>query len=779
MVQELVRGRWQTLEAVRVFALLWIVAVHFAEQVFPGWYIANPSNTWPPLGERIANLTPFSGHGIWDIPAWLLVNFALAGDQAVALFIILSGFGLTWTLSSRPAGWAGFLRQRLARIYPEYWMAHLFVLAGSFVFKEPLQSDASFLFSVLGIRVTPDLFYAVSAPWWYIGLAIQLYLVFPLLWLMLQRLGWQRFLLVALAASLAIRTTGLWIFADVVPQWDYLDAWARGAIFITRVPEFVLGMALAAAARQSSLERVAAWCRAPTTVILAAAAWAIGMGASAFLLGNGVALVLLGAGAFILVFALLHATVVHSALAMPGVHFLSKHSYAIFLIHFPIIVLLVPHGTPVGPRLLLLAAAAFTATLVVALLLELATDRARRLVAAAGRLSRGGKWRLAGTVVAVWALLVNAELWVRHQHPQEVNGWGERPALQEDPRFGWRMIPDRTTQLRWHGYDYLVTSNALGFPAPLYPLERPSGTLRIMTLGDAFTSAEGVDTAAAWPRLLERALAGHDRGRPVQVQNFGVTGYGPNQYVAVARAFLPQFRPDTLLVTMFVNEFDDAVKSDRQFSQSIGFGRTKADSAYAVLMLGHLSAWLQNGLQHFVWHLRGLPAPMDAVHSQLKAFTASGNPADPETQQRVQHRLAELKSLAEENGARLILLLVPANIQVCNPDDVYGGSGLLHLGRGRGLDLEQPQRVLAAQAATLGIESIDLRPALRGSPCPYQRNNMHWTESGHQRVAAFVAHLLDSSTRPAGLGTAALPASPAPAAERRPPGTHWLSGSPG
>ncbi|MFO1156065.1 MAG: acyltransferase family protein [Rhodospirillales bacterium] len=137
---EVARGRWQTLEAVRVFALLWIVVLHFAEQIFRGWDIANPSNTWPPLGERIAQLAPFSGHGIWDIPAWLLVNFALAGDQGVALFIILSGFGLTWTLSKKPAGWGGFLRRRLARIYPEYWMAHLFVLAGSLVFKEPLQS---------------------------------------------------------------------------------------------------------------------------------------------------------------------------------------------------------------------------------------------------------------------------------------------------------------------------------------------------------------------------------------------------------------------------------------------------------------------------------------------------------------------------------------------------------------------------------------------------------------------------------------------------------------
>jgi len=760
-VPEVVRGRWQTLEAIRVFALLWIVAVHVAEQLFPGWDIANPSNGWPPLAERITQLAPSGGHGIWDIPAWLLVNFALAGDQAVALFIILSGFGLTWSLSKKPAGWAGFLRRRLARIYPEYWMAHLFVLAGSFVFKEPLQSDASFLFSLLGIRVTPDLLYAVSAPWWYIGLIIQLYLLFPLLWLMLQRLGWQRFLLVTLAVSLAIRTLGLWIFADVVPQWGYLDAWSRGAIFITRVPEFVLGMALAAAARQSSPERIAACCRAPGTLILAAAAWASGMVASAFLLGNGVALVLLGAGAFALLFALLHATVVRSALATRGVHFLSKHSYAIFLIHCPIIVVLIPHGTPVGPRLLLPAAAAFAATLAAALLLDFATGRARRLVAAAGRLSRGGKWRLAGAIATVWALLVGAELWVRHQHPQEVNGWGERPALQEDPLFGWRMIPDRTTRLRWQGYDYTVASNALGFPAPLYPAEQPPGTLRIMTLGDAFTSAEGIDTAAAWPRLLERHLAAQDRGRLVQVQNFAVTGYGPNQYVAVARAFLPQFRPDVLLVTMFVNEFDDAQKTDRQFRQSIGFGRTPADSVYAVLTLGHLSAWLQNNLRHIVSQLRRAPPPMDAAHSQLKAFTASGGPADPESQERVRHRLAELKSLAEENGARLILLLVPANIQVCSPDEVYGAASHLDLS-GRRLDLEQPQRVFAAEADTLGIEAIDLRPALHGAPCPYQRNNMHWTAGGHQRVAAFAARLLDSRAHPAALDEAALPGSPVP-----------------
>lgn len=759
-MSEVSRARWHTLECIRAFALLWVVLVHIAEQVFPGWELANPTNHWPPLAERIGQLAPFTGYGIWDIPAWLFVNFALAGDQAVAVFLILSGFGLAWGASAqRDDGgvrWGDFLRKRLARVYPEYWMAHLFILAGAFVFREPIQSDISFLFSLLGIRVTPDLLYAVSVPWWFIGLIIQLYLVFPLLWMLMQRLGWQRFALITIVASLAVRTVGLWVFADVVPQWGYVDAWSRGAIFITRLPEFVFGMTLAAAARHTSPERVSAWCRAPATLLAAAAVYALGMVLALFLLGNGPALFLLGAGAFLLLFGLLHP-LARVRSAMVAAEWLSRHSYAIYLIHFAIIVVLIPHGTPVGRRLVLLTAVTLAVTVVLALLLEWSTRRAGQAVAAFRRLSRGGKAAAVGAIASVWLLLIGAELWVRHDDPQEVNGWGERAALQEDPRFGWRMIPDRTTRLRWQGYDYRVSANALGFPGPLYPPERPPGTLRIMTIGDAFTSAEGVDTDAAWPRLLEHDLAEREGTRPVQVQNFAITGYGPNQYVAVARAYLPVFRPDVLLVSLFVNDFDDAEKTDRQFQQSIGFGRTSGDSLYAILALGDLSAWVQDRLQRVVAGWRGVPAPMDAVHSQLKVFQPQGAPADGDAQQRVQQRLAELKELAAANGARLMLLLVPANIQVCSPDAVYGPGNHVASSLQRGFDPEQPQRQFAADAAALNLEAVDLRPVLQGQPCPYQPHNMHWTGEGHQRVAADVARRLADAPAASGRSTAALP----------------------
>jgi hypothetical protein len=348
--------------------------------------------------------------------------------------------------------------------------------------------------------------------------------------------------------------------------------------------------------------------------------------------------------------------------------------------------------------------------------------------------------------VAVWLLLIGGELWVRANDPQEVNGWGERPSLEPHPTFGWRLIPNQTTRLRWLGYDYESAANALGFPGPLYPAERAPGSLRIMTTGDAFTSAEGVDTPKAWPRLLEGALARRLGGRLVEVQNFGVTGYGPTQYAAVAEAFVPLFSPDVLVITMFVNEFDDVATSNAAFRRSIGFGRTSADSLYAVLTLGHLTTFASGGALKLAFErILGKPDPADANFAQLSAFRAGRGPDVAANRAMLRDRLDRVRQIAEASGVRLLLLLVPANIQACAPADLGVYPGNVDLGDSKRFDLERPQRVLAEVAAALGIAAVDLRPVLaQAGHCLYQPRNMHWLPEAHERVATFVADLLAS-----------------------------------
>jgi hypothetical protein len=106
-------------------------------------------------------------------------------------------------------------------------------------------------------------------------------------------------------------------------------------------------------------------------------------------------------------------------------------------------------------------------------------------------------------------------------------------------------------------------------------------------------------------------------------------------------------------------------------------------------------------------------------------------------------RLGRVRRIAEANGVRLVLLLVPANIQVCRPADLEVYPRNVDLGDSRRFDLERPQRVLAETAAALGIEAFDLRPVLaRTGRCLYQPRNMHWLPEAHQRVAEFVAGLV-------------------------------------
>jgi hypothetical protein len=105
-------------------------------------------------------------------------------------------------------------------------------------------------------------------------------------------------------------------------------------------------------------------------------------------------------------------------------------------------------------------------------------------------------------------------------------------------------------------------------------------------------------------------------------------------------------------------------------------------------------------------------------------------------------RLAALRQIADANDTRLLLLLVPANIQVCTPSELEVYPRHVNLADFYRFDLERPQRVLAETAAALGVEAIDLRPILQAGRCLYQPHNMHWLPEAHVRVAEHLAGLL-------------------------------------
>lgn len=550
------------LDWIKAIAIVWIFINHLAERIFGFPYIANPNANWPSLAERVDQLRPLAGSGIWDVPLNLFRYVGWFGDQGVQLFLIASGFGLTWGLLARGEGTLAmgrFFRRRAGRIYPIWWGAHAIFIATWIITGWGISLlDRALLPSLIGLRITPGLFYYFCPAWWFIGLILQLYLVYPLLWNTLRSRGPAWTLLVWGGVALLIRGLGLHFFEG------YLDVWQRGGIFITRLPEFVFGMALAAGLHQDR-ERTDRWLRSPSVIGVAVLAYALALVLSLFRLGMTVAPLLQGASLFVLLYDVWRGRPRTDGGVMPWI---ARHSYSLYLMHFVFILLLLPQGASTLRVALPGTVLAIVLTVVVALGLE-------RMVAFmwtdAGPLRR--VLAPIGLGIVVVGLALGGELLVRRHDPQEVFGWGERASLEPHPSFGWRLAPSKTTRLRWEGYDYTVTANSLGFAGPEYAAERTPGTLRILTVGDAFTSAEGVDTDAAWPRLLESDLDQRLPDRSVEVLNFAITGHGPQQYASVVEHFGPIYQPDLIVVGFFVNEYQDVLATNEDFCSSIGFGR--------------------------------------------------------------------------------------------------------------------------------------------------------------------------------------------------------------
>lgn len=725
------------IELLRVIALAWIVLNHASEQIFGPPLIANPAAGWPPLAERVAQLRPLAGAGAWDLPLNLLRYVGWMGDVGVQLFLIISGFVLTWGLIGRqPAprlDLRTFYVRRLGRIYPLWVAVHLLCMASWLVIGFGISpfARATYL-SMIGLRLTPELMYYFVGAWWYVGLIIQLYLVFPLLWAALRWLGPLRFLITIGGTALLIRLGGL------LTLTSYLDAWQRGAIFITRLPEFVVGMSLAAWLRQSP-ERADATLRSWWARSLALAACALYVPLALSRAGMAIAPALSGVAIFVLLYGF-------AAQRLPGQAlwgWLSDRTYALYLLHQPVLIVLIPipYTSPLA------AFERLGLALIVGLALAVGIERSVDLFFGYLRhqyvhqgLARFAM-ALGVSLTAIYGLLIGAELLVRRFDPQEALGWGERPALAPSAAFGWSLIPNQQTRLRWESYDYTVDSNSLGFPGPAYTPGPAPDTLRILVTGDAFSSAEGVDTNLAWPRQLESYLAVHRDGRPVEVLNFAITGYGPNQYAAVVQQMAPVYRPNLVIVEMFVNDYEDVMVDNTAFQANIGFAMPPQNAPSSVAGLTQLQTWLRLRVREpLAERITGRSRLHGYFLGQFGSLRRDGPTASPEAQARVAARLAEIATTARSIGARLMVVMIPAPTQVCVPTDLRYYPRSIALSDAQ-FDLDLPQRVTASLAANVGADFVDLRPALHSAPgnCLYQPGNLHLLASGHQALAAAVA----------------------------------------
>ena len=236
-------------------------------------------------------------------------------------------------------------------------------------------------------------------------------------------------------------------------------------------------------------------------------------------------------------------------------------------------------------------------------------------------------------------------------------------------------------------------------------------------------------------------------GGGVEVLNFGITGHGPNQYAAVVKAFAPRYRPDLIIIGTFVNDYEDVLRENRWFQTSIGFGARAQDGWYAFATLRHLRRFLQRHAARVrnEW-LRGTPWRHGYFLGNFRALERGRQDITQKGRRLLSRRFAAIKGVADAIGARVVLAMIPAPVQVCGPTELTYYPKHVDLNDPARFDLDQPQRMTCEIAGVLGLACYDLRAVLKSvtDECPYQARNMHWTPSAHRAVARYLAGKLTS-----------------------------------
>jgi peptidoglycan/LPS O-acetylase OafA/YrhL len=331
-------ARLPWLDPIKGLAILGIMLYHVALLLFGIPPFDHPKDDWLPLVERLAQLGPvphetLSGRLFLN----LFRDLSWLGYQGVHLFIVLSGFGLTWSQIRRSpvadVDLRQFYRRRLGRIFPRYWAGHLFflltyVLVGWPGWIAPL--DSRFLLSLAGLRFLPQTLFYVAPAWWYVWLILQLYLVFPLLWAWLRRKGLLHFWFGTAAITLVSR------FALLIVVGDNREMWSMGALFVTRLFEFTFGMGLATwlARQPDGLERL--WSRR-WPLAIACLAYLLALALSFTVAGSIVAHSLIAVSLFGMAYIFSRYVLASVKGLRQVTSWLGKQSYGLMILHQPLL----------------------------------------------------------------------------------------------------------------------------------------------------------------------------------------------------------------------------------------------------------------------------------------------------------------------------------------------------------------------------------------------------------------------------------------------------------
>jgi len=119
---------------------------------------------------------------------------------------------------------------------------------------------------------------------------------------------------------------------------------------------------------------------------------------------------------------------------------------------------------------------------------------------------------------------------------------------------------------KWEGDFYRIRSEVSGWPPweefnadglrdRTHAVEKPSGTRRVVFLGDSVTAGSQIEADQAFPQVLQRSL--DEEGRPVEVFNVALWGWSTRQERIAYQRLARKYRPDDVVLAVCLNDIPE------------------------------------------------------------------------------------------------------------------------------------------------------------------------------------------------------------------------------
>jgi hypothetical protein len=296
-----------------------------------------------------------------------------------------------------------------------------------------------------------------------------------------------------------------------------------------------------------------------------------------------------------------------------------------------------------------------------------------------------------------------------------------------EPGAGYTLIRPRS-HYEWQGIPVDINSQGLRGAEATY--EKPSGTIRILNLGDSVAMGWGIREEDTYGRRLEQLLNDRGSGNPrYEVINAGIPGWNQANALAYLQAEGLKYKPDLIVldVTLANDIYGKSALLLDNYSAPIRWLR---DYTYSWSFLTVQFRWLEA-------RARGQERidVLDPPTDPAKYFPID---RDSTRWSDFWDRVLAIQKMASDNNAEFVLVLFPLEYQVV--DKSYP---------------TLPQELLTEKATAAGIPMVDMLPDFRqacqekpGGACQLEDRYlfadvwMHPSAFGHKLAADAIESVL-------------------------------------